>query len=182
MPSPCDPEAAPAGDVGTAMLLIDSRLKQFRKKEPDEEQRHLTDQLLRSFDAKAAGDVLDGACTLIYLFTQWLRQVHEAEDRDVLEYVVPYVVRTLKAMKRSIPPEAIPTMAGLIISSAIDQSPTLWRRRYGQWNEEEMTALEATAFLLAQYINDLTEDDETATRMIMELLSSVEKDDPITPG
>jgi hypothetical protein len=176
MPSSCDPGTAPAGDVGTAMLFIDSRLRQFRGSEPDEQQQHLTDQLLRSFDAEAAGDVLDGACTLIYLFTQWLRQVHEAEDRDVVEHVVPYVVGTLKAMTRSIRPEVIPTMAGLIIASAIDCSPTLWRRQYGEWSGDEMTALEATAFLLAKYINDLTGDDETATRLIMDLLSSVEED------
>lgn len=177
MPSSCDPATAPAGDVGTAMLFIDSRLKQFHGGEADEQQERLTEQLLRSFDAKAAGDVLDGACTLIYLFTQWLRQVHEAQDRDVLEYVLPYIVSTLKMMKRSIPRATIPTMAGLIIAAAIDQSPTLWRRRYGEWTEEEMTALEATTFLLAQYINDLTGDEETATRMIMELLSSVEEED-----
>lgn len=178
MPSSCDPGAAPAGDVGTAMLLIDSRLKQLHDGEPDEQQQRLTEQLLRSFDVKAANAVLDGACTLIYLFTQWLRQVHEEQDRDVIEDVVPYIVGTLKAMTRSIPREVIPTMAGLIIASAIDQSPTLWRGQYGEWNEEEMTALEATAFLLAKYINDLTGDDETATRMIMDLLSSVEEDDP----
>lgn len=176
MPSSCDPGTAPAGDVGTAMLLIDSRLKQFQADEPDEQQQQLTDELLRSFDARDASAVLDGACTLIYLFTQWLRQVHEAQERDVVEYVVPYIVNTLKAMTRSIPREAIPTMVGLITAAAIDQSPTLWRGQYGEWREEEMTALEATAFLLAKYINDLTDDEETATRMIMDLLSSVEEE------
>jgi hypothetical protein len=182
MPSSCDPGTAPAGDVGTAMLIIDSRLKQFGHDEPGDEQQQLTDQLLRSFDAKAANAVLDGACTLVYLFTQWLRQVHESQDKDVLEYVLPSIVGTLKMMPRSIPREAIPTMAGLIIASAIDESPTLWRRQYGGWKEEEMTALEATAFLLARYINDLTGDDNTATRMIMDLLSSVEEEDPMAPA
>lgn len=173
---PCDPGRAPVGDVGTAMFFIDSQLKTLEDdaEEPDTEHRRLTDNVLRSFDAASASDVLDGACTLVYLFMQWLRQVHETNDHDVVEHVVPYVVGTLRKMTRSIRPESIPTMAGLMIASAIGQSPTLWRAQYGPWQQMEMTALEATTLLLARYINDLADDRDAATRMIMELLSSAE--------
>ncbi len=173
MPSLCDPGKAPAGDIGAAVLIIDSRLKAFRagSGEPDLEGRRLTDQLLRSLDSEGAGDVLDGTCTLIYLYMEWLRKVHEAKGQDVLENVVPYVVATLNAMPAGVRPEGIPTVAGMIIASATGQSPTLWRKQYGPWTREEMPALEAGAFLLAKYINDITADDDTATRMITELFA-----------
>lgn len=182
MPSPCGPEHAPAGDVGTAVLLVDSQLKAYKNgvSAPDASQRQLTDQFVRSLDSESAGGVLDGTCTLIYLWMEWLRQAHDAMGQDLLENLIPYLVRTLNAMTRTVRPEGIPTVVGLIIASAIGQSPTLWRKQYGPWTNEEMPALEATAFLLAKYINDLTQDPDAATRMITEALSSAEQDETPT--
>ncbi|MCZ9336889.1 hypothetical protein NGM37_03745, partial [Streptomyces sp. TRM76130] len=62
-------------------------------------------------------DVLDGACTLIYVFMRWLRMAHEGHGKDVIEYVVPNLVATMRMMPRSVPPETIPTMAGLVIAA-----------------------------------------------------------------
>ncbi|MFI6516031.1 hypothetical protein ACIBF1_10770 [Spirillospora sp. NPDC050679] len=170
-----DPHSTPVGDVGTAMFLIDARLKGFREDvRPDPEEQKALDDFLASLGPRGAADVLDGACTLIYLFTQWLRQAHEAQDKDVLEYVLPFLVGTLGGMRRSVSPEAVPTMAAMVVASALGQSPTLWRKRHGPWRPEEMTALETTAFLLAFHINDLAQDADAATRMIMEALSAVE--------
>jgi hypothetical protein len=75
-------------------------------------------------------------------------------------------------MPRSIRPEAIPTMAGLLVAAGTDLSPSLWRKQYGYWTKDEMTPLEATAFLLAEHINRLTDDPDFATRMITEALSA----------
>jgi hypothetical protein len=168
------PEYAPVGDVGTALLIMDSRLRQIRddRAEADAEERRLVEQFLRSFDGEAAGEVLDGVCTLIYLFMEWLRKAHEAHDRDVLEHVVPYLVGTMRNMPRSVKPEAIPTMAGMLTAAAIGLSPTLWRKQYGAWNHAEMTALEATVFLLAEHINRLSDDEDAATRMIADVLNT----------
>ncbi|WP_179500320.1 hypothetical protein [Streptomyces sp. WZ.A104] len=46
-------------------------------------------------------------------------------------------------MPRSIRPEAVPTMAGLVIAAGTGLSPTLWRKQYGDWTEAEPTPLEA---------------------------------------
>jgi hypothetical protein len=108
---------------------------------------------------------------------EWLRQAHEAHDRNVMEHVLPYVAGTLRMMPRSIRPEAIPTMVGMLAASAIGLSPTLWRQQYGPWTEAEMNALEATAFLLADYINDLSDDENAATQMVANLLNSAIEDD-----
>lgn len=177
MPSPCDPQYAPAGDVGGALMVVDSRLKQVYDgtAETGPEQRLLTDQLVSSLGPDGARDLLDGACTLIYMFMTWLRQAHESHGKDVIEYVVPHLIASMRAMKRSVSPEAIPTMAGLVIAAGTGLSPTLWRGQYGDWTRAEMNPLEATALLLAEYINRMTEDRDFATRLITKALSGAER-------
>ncbi len=178
MTSSCDPRYAPAGDVGGALMVIDSRLKAIYdgKTEADAEQRELIEQFTASLSPEEAHDLLDGACTLIFMFMKWLRMAHEEHDKDVIEYVVPNLVAAMRMMPRSIRPEAIPTMAGLVVAAGTGLSPSLWRRQYGDWTREEMNPLEATAFLLAEHINRITDDRDFATRLITEALSGVEED------
>lgn len=176
MSSPCAPQHAPVGDVGTALMIIDSRLRGIHegKTEVDPEQQMLIDQFTASLDSEGVHDVLDGACTLIFMFLKWLREAHEAHGKDVIEYVVPHLVATMRMMPKSVRPEAIPTMVGLVVAAATGLSPNLWRQQYGDWTEQELTPLEVTAFLLAEHINRITDDPDFATRMITEALSSVE--------
>ncbi|MEU8679305.1 hypothetical protein [Streptomyces sp. NPDC048560] len=178
MSSPCDPQHAPVGDVGAALLMIDSRLKGIHdgRTETDPEQQALTDQFAASLDAEGVDDVLDGACTLIFMFMTWLRQAHEAHDKDVIEYVVPNLVATMRKMPKSIRPEAIPTMAGLVVAAGTGLSPNLWRKQYGDWTDKEMNPLEATAFLLAEHINRITDDPDFASRLITDALSIADED------
>ncbi|MFJ5308549.1 hypothetical protein [Streptomyces sp. NPDC088350] len=174
MSSPCDPQYAPVGDVGAVLMMVDSRLKAVHdgKSATDPEQQALMDQFVASLGPGGLDDLLNGACTLIYMFMTWLRKAHESQDKDVLEYVVPTLVATMRMMPRSCPPEVIPMMAGLTIAAGTGLSPNLWRQQYGDWTKEEMTPLEATAFLLAEHINRITENPEFATRMIMEALNN----------
>jgi hypothetical protein len=176
--SPCDPQYAPVGDVGAALMMIDSRLKSIHdgKTETDPEQQVLMEQFIASLGSKGFNDVLDGACTLIYMFMTWLRKAHESQDKDVIEYVLPTLVATMRMMPKSVPPEAIPTMAGLVVAAGTGLSPNLWRKQYGDWTEQEMNPLEATAFLLAEHINRVTDDPDFATRMITEALSRSDED------
>ena len=50
------------------------------------------------------------------------------------------------------------------------------RQRYGDWTKEEMTPLEATAFLLAEHINRIADNPDFATRMILDALTNVGKE------
>ncbi|WP_406065828.1 hypothetical protein OG462_40400 [Streptomyces sp. NBC_01077] len=178
MSSPCDPQYAPAGDVGAALLMIDSRLKAIYdgRTETDPEQQQLIDQFTASLGPREARDVLDGACTLIFMFMKWLRMAYEDHDKDVIECVVPNFVATMRMMPRSVRPEVIPTMAGLVVAAGTGLSPSLWRQQYGDWTEDEMNPLEATAFLLAEHINRITDDRDFATRLITEALSRADQD------
>ncbi|WP_328419599.1 hypothetical protein [Streptomyces sp. NBC_00443] len=178
MSSPCDPQHAPVGDVGAALMMIDSRLRTIYegRAETDPEQQQLVDQFIASLGPQEVDDLVDGACTLIYMFMQWLRMAYEDHDRDVIEYVVPSLVGSLRMMTRSIPPESIPTMAGLVVAAGTGLSPSLWRKQFGDWTGDEMNPLEATAFLLAEHINRITDDRDFATRMITEALSSSNQD------
>ncbi|SEG95336.1 hypothetical protein SAMN05216223_13329 [Actinacidiphila yanglinensis] len=176
MPSPCDPQHAPAGDVGTALMIIDSQLRAVHdgKSEADPQHQLLVDQFTASMDPEGADDVLDGTCSIIYMFMQWLQAAYDDHGKNALEYVVPDLVAALRMMPLSVRPETVPTMAGLLIAAGTGLSPSLWRKQYGYWTEEEMKPLEATAFLLAEHINRLTEDRDFATRMIGNALSSAE--------
>ncbi|MFF4403418.1 hypothetical protein [Streptomyces sp. NPDC001404] len=177
MSSPCDPQHAPAGDVGAALMMIDSRLKAVydERSQTDAEQQALTDQFTASLGPGGANDILDGACTLIYMFMQWLRMAYEDHGKDVIEYVVPNLVASMRMMPKSVRPEAIPTMAGLLVAAGTGLSPSLWRKQYGFWTKDEMNPLEVTAFLLAEHINRLTDDRDFATRVIVEALSSADE-------
>ncbi|MEU6670433.1 hypothetical protein [Streptomyces sp. NPDC046727] len=178
MSSPCDPQHAPAGDVGVALMMIDSQLKSVYdgKSKADPGQQALIKQLTASLGPKGVDDVLDGACTLIFMFMQWLRMAYEDHDKDVIAHVVPNLVTSMRMMPKSVRPEAIPTMAGMVVAAGTGLSPSLWRKQYGYWTKDEMTPLEATAFLLAEHINRLTDDPDFATRMITEALSSSDED------
>lgn len=188
MSSPCDPQHAYAGDVGTALMMIDSRLKSIYESTSGAdtgtgagagagaEQQKLIDQFTACMGPKDADAVLDGTCTLIYMFMQWLRMAYEDHNKDVIESVVPNLVATMRMMTKSIRPEAIPTMAGLVIAAGTGLSPNLWRKQYGYWTKEEMNPLEVTAFLLAEHINRLTDDHDFATRMIVKALSDSDED------
>ncbi|CAG7657951.1 conserved hypothetical protein [Actinacidiphila bryophytorum] len=158
-------------------MMIDSRLKGIHEGKTgiDPEQQVMVDQFTASMGPEEVDDLLDGACTLIFMFMTWLRKAHEDHDKDVIEYVVPNLVATLRMMPRSIRPEAIPTMAGLVVAAGTGLSPSLWRRQYGDWTEEEMNPLEATTVLLAEQINRITDDPDFATRMITEALSRLEE-------
>ncbi|MEV4946918.1 hypothetical protein [Streptomyces sp. NPDC053755] len=178
MASSCDPRHAPAGDVGAALMMIDSRLKSIYdgQAQPDPEQQRLTAQFTASLGPTGAHDLLDGACTIIFMFTQWLRMAYEDHGKDALASVVSDLVAALRMMPKSVHPDAIPTMAGLVVAAGTGLSPSLWRRQYGDWTEEEMNPLEATAFLLAEHINRLTDDRDFATRLITTALSEAEQD------
>ncbi|MEU8542593.1 hypothetical protein AB0C52_21870 [Streptomyces sp. NPDC048717] len=178
MPSPCGPENAPTGDVGAALMMIDSRLRAVHggKTETDREQQEMIEQFAASLGPGGIDELLDGACTLIYMYMQWLRMAYEDHDKDVIEYVVPNLVATMRMMTKSIRPEVIPTMAGLVIAAGTGLSPNLWRKQYGYWTKDEMTPLEATAFLLADHINNITEDADFATRLIATALSEALED------
>lgn len=178
MSSPCDPKYAPAGDVGGALMVIDSRLKAVYddKVESDPEQQQLVDQFIASLGPAEVDALLDGACTLIYMFMKWLRMACEDHGKDIVEYVVPSAVATMRMMPKTFRPETIPTMAGLLVAAATELSPSLWRAQYGRWTEGEMNPLEATAVLLAERINRIGDDRDLATRLITEALTGAEQD------
>ncbi|MFE2322981.1 hypothetical protein ACFXD5_03465 [Streptomyces sp. NPDC059385] len=178
MSSTCDPRYAPAGDVSAALMVIDSRLKAVYdgRSGSDPEEVALMEQFIASLGPDGTRDLLDGACTLIYMFVTWLRKAYEDHGKDVIEYVVPDLVAMMRSMPRSVRPEAIPTMAGMVIAAGTGLSPNLWRRQYGEWTQEEMNPLEATALLLAEHINRLTGDRDHATRLIADALAGVDRD------
>ncbi|MFD5181405.1 hypothetical protein ACFWMQ_01890 [Streptomyces sp. NPDC058372] len=111
-----------------------------------------------------------------------LKAVHDGraeagpEQRQPVDHVVPNLVALMRTMPNSVRPEAVPTMAGLVIASAAGPSPSLRRQQYGSWTKEETTPLEVTAFLVAEHINHITDAPDSATRLITDALSSAGED------
>jgi hypothetical protein len=64
----------------------------------------------------------------------------------------------------------------VVAAAGIGLSPNLWRARYGDWTKEEMTPPGATAFLLAEHINRVTDDPDSATRLITDALLRADGD------
>lgn len=89
--------------------------------------------------------------------------------------MVPNLVTAMRQMPRSIRPEAIPTMAGLLIAAGTGLGTGLWRQQYGDWTREKMNPLDATAFLLAEVINRITDDHDFATRLVTNALSRADE-------
>jgi hypothetical protein len=167
-PLPCSPDFASVGDVGAALMLIDSKLTSIYSGsvKDDPEQRAMTDQVHAAMGEVAFEDLVDGVCTLIYGWMDWLRQACADHDQELIEYVVPGIVGAMRQMK-TIPAEAIPTMAGLLVAAGTGLSPSLWRAQYGGWTRAEMNSLEGTAVLLADLVNRTAGGDrEFATRLI----------------
>lgn len=158
-------------------MVIDSRLKAIYdgRTGADPEQLLLMDPFIASLGPGGVHDLLDGACTLVFMFVTWLRKAYEDHGKDVIEYVVPELVATMRSMPRSVRPEFIPTMAGMVIAAGTGLSPSLWRKQYGDWTQDEMNPLEATALLLAEHINRLTGDHDYATRLITNALTSADQ-------
>ncbi|MFJ9608577.1 hypothetical protein ACIRS1_19790 [Kitasatospora sp. NPDC101176] len=179
MSSSCDPQDAPVGDVGAALMVIDSRLRAVYggRTDPDPEQQRLVAQFADSLGPDGFDALLDGACTLIFMYMNWLRTVCENHDEDVIEYVVPGMVATMRMMPLTFRPEVVPTMAGLLVAAGSGLSPNLWRAQYGPWTDAEMNPLEATAALLAERINRMSGGDQDfATRLITDALSGLDED------
>ncbi|MGW4197813.1 hypothetical protein [Streptomyces sp. NPDC005004] len=177
MSSPCDPARAPVGDVGAALMMVDSRLQALYDggTGTDPEQRELLDRFAAALGPTGLDALIEGTCTLIYTFMKWLRMACEAEDKDVNEYVVVPLIATMRMMPKTFRPEVVPTMAGLLIAAGTGLSPNLWRAQYGRWTDAEMNPLEATAVLLAEHINRITDDRDFATRLIAEALAGAEQ-------
>ncbi|REE98701.1 hypothetical protein [Thermomonospora umbrina] len=164
--SALDPARATVGDVATAMFQVDSRLRQLHG-DPVHESREYRHELARAFKTADPEQVVDGFCTLLYLLMKWLGEACETTGKDVAEEVVPYTVRCLTQMTRNIEREAVPTMGGMLVACTLGLSPTLWRRQYGPWTRGELTALEATAVLLAEQVNCWAGDPEAAGRLVL---------------
>ena len=158
-------------------MMIDSQLKAVYagKAGTDPEQQQMVDQVAASMGPAGFDALVDGACTLIYMYMSWLRAACEDHDEDVIEYVVPSLVATMRMMPKTFRPEVIPTMTGLVVAAGTGQSPNLWRAQYGRWTKAEMNPLEATAVLLAERINRMADDDDFATRLITEALSKADQ-------
>ncbi|MFJ9442431.1 hypothetical protein ACIRRH_11230 [Kitasatospora sp. NPDC101235] len=160
-------------------MVIDSRLKAVYdgRSGTDPEHQRMVDQLTASFGPEEAEALVEGACTLVYIYMNWLRSAFEQHEEDVVERAVPTLVATMRMMPRTFPPEVIPTMAGLLIAAGTGLSPNLWRAQYGAWTKEEMNPLEATAVLLAEYINRISGNGhDFATKLVTDVLSEADGD------
>ncbi|MFJ6383698.1 hypothetical protein ACIQI7_27290 [Kitasatospora sp. NPDC092039] len=158
-------------------MVIDSRLKSVYdgKSGTDPEHQRMVDQLTASFGPEEAEALVDGACTLVYIYMNWLRSAFEQQEEDVIEHAVPSLVATMRMMPRTFRPEVVPMMAGLLVAAGTGLSPNLWRAQYGPWTKEEMNPLEATAVLLAEYINRISgKGEDFATKLVSDALSQLD--------
>lgn len=163
---------APAGDIATAIMDIDSILRRIHAAGESGSAGLGAEDVIET--EQQARDVLDGYCTVIYLFLTMWRKTAEASGKDLVAEVIGGVVTRLRQMTRNVAPSAIPTMAAMMTAAAMEASPTLWRAQFGDWRVEELGAVQATAVLLAEGINLAHEDDTAALRMIMEILDQPE--------
>jgi hypothetical protein len=163
---------APVGDV--AIMDIDSILNRIHGTSDTRDSGPATEHLIGT--PEQARNMLDGYCTVIYLFITMWRKTAEASSDDLLADVIPGTITRLGEMTRNLEPSTIPTMAAMMAAAVMEASPTLWRAQFGDWQPEELAAVQATALLLAEGINSAHDDDAAALRMIMGTLTRAEED------
>jgi hypothetical protein len=166
----------PVGDVVAAIMEIDSRLRATHDPDP----RFELDSSLVTGAPEAAARLIDGYLTVVYLFMTWFCRSYEAGGRDredALGRVVTMLVSRLKAMPVNVRPSVIPTMTALVTACALEVSPNRWRERYGDgWYGDEVAALQLSALLLAEWINNLQESPDAALRLVMDAYERTEAD------
>lgn len=163
---------APAGDVATAIMDIDSLLRRIHAADGTGGTGLAAEQLIDT--PQQARDVLNGYCTVIYLFITMWRRTAEASGEALLAEVITGIVTRLREMTRNVAPSTIPTMAAMMTAAAVEASPTLWRAQFGDWRTEELPAVQATALLLAEGINRAHDDGTAALRMLLAVLDEAE--------
>lgn len=78
---------APAGDVATVMMDIDSMLKRIHRSSNAGDSGPSTEDLIDT--PEQAWDVLSGCCTVIYLFITMWRKAAAASGNDLLADIIP---------------------------------------------------------------------------------------------
>jgi hypothetical protein len=179
----------PVGDVVTAILQVDSRLKVIHRKieasssgEPPDELA-TTKGLAASSSRDALGDLdvtvlrspeeardlLDGYCTVVFVIVAWACAAAGDKPEDALSSVVHMLFARLRLLKKAVAPSAIPTMVALVTAAALGSSPQRWREQYGHvWSAADVAALEATTVCLAEWVNTIEGSPDAALRLIMD--------------
>jgi hypothetical protein len=165
------------GDIGQAIALVSSVLNQIHSSEPAGE------PVWERIAAQSRQDInglLTGVCTLIYVYMSALQKAYQTCGQDAVAEVIPRVITGLRGIEQ-VQASAIPTMAALMTTAAMDQSPDQWRPRNGQWLPEDLTAIPATAILLAEEIS--TDDDPNAAVYLIAdaIMAALAKADRHTP-
>lgn len=179
----------PVGDVVTAILQVDSRLRVIIRKiealsaDRDRDEPGTLDVPVAG-TVQEARDLLDGYCTVVYVIVRWACAPDETADRadgnrdgaadggqpaaEALAGIVAMLFYRLTALKRAVVPSAIPTMIALVTAAAMGTSPQRWRDQYGHvWSEGDVAALEATAVCLAEWVNRRQGSPDAALRLVM---------------
>jgi hypothetical protein len=155
-----------------AIMEIDSRLRAMHDGAAPRDPELVTGT------PEAAERLIDGYLTVVYLFVTWFCRSYEAGGRDredALGRVVAMLVSRLKVMTVNVRPAAIPTMVALVTACALGVSPNRWRGQYGDgWYRDEIAALQLSALLLAEWINNLQESSDAALRLIMDAYERTE--------
>jgi hypothetical protein len=196
MPRDISAARARTGDVVTAIMHIDSLLKQIHgaaSEQPGSSGQEGRGNGQEGTSSEQAGqpgtefvlssledeqNLLDGICTLIYMFMTAFRKACQECGKDVLAEVIPRVVFQLRHMPKNVAPATVPSMAAMMTAAAMELSPNLWREQYGPWSPEELNAVVATAVMLAEEVNQAHNRDDAALRMIMDAIGRAEDDEP----
>jgi hypothetical protein len=113
------------------------------------------------------------------LIAGWRNTLNEGDtnegDRFVLEKLLPEVVTGLRHMTVHVAPSTIPTMAAMLTATALGLSPNRWREQFGEWQREEMPALQATAALVAEQVNRAHDNRDAALHVVMDTLALAEQ-------
>jgi hypothetical protein len=88
----------------------------------------------------------------------------------------------LKVMTGNVRPSVIPTMIALVTACALGVSPNQWREQYGHgWYRDEIAALQLSALLLAEWINNLQDSPDAALRLVIDAYAATEASHGLQP-
>lgn len=164
-----DERTVPGGAIATAVSMVEL-LNESGDGQPD---TSAVEQVLAAVDRWGIPTVTEAFSIVIYALLN-LIQPAPSEEEDALHLIVPALIAKLRKLElEEVPPEALPTLAGVFTAACLGQDPFAWRTALGPLRQGEPLSWCYAAWLLADLIDHaVLHEPGGSTKILRQIVSS----------